>query len=266
MGSASSKWLAQLDLSQPVDAATTERIFNEYDKDRNGFLDGSEAKLFVEEWCKHYGVKDPCHVVKCFFDTFDADGDGKITKAELIGPMGPPRTTRERSRPVMGQAPMVQTPGAAPVMPQAPGTPRHGRMPSTPLITPFVVPPRESLDLRDLEAKFRRCAITKDRHFHLKKYPDCFAGNETVELLVTQGYAKTRTEAVFYGNFLMENGLFVNVSREQPFKDEGLFYQFANRQTTTQGPTMAEVRAIEALHERYLANKDDDDDVIIVEL
>jgi hypothetical protein len=253
MGTASTKWLAQLDLSQPVDAATTELIFNEYDKDHNGYLDGWEAKQFVEEWCKHYGVKDPSNAIQCFFDTFDADKDGKITKAELIGPQQPPQTTRERSRPVTGQA--------VPGPPTPTATRGHVRVPSS----PFVAPARDTLDLRDLETKFRRCAVTKDRHFHLKKYQDCFMGNETVDLLLAHGFAKTRGEAVYCGNLLMENGLFLNVSRDHLFKDEGLLYQFAGRQSAP-APTMAEVRAAEAMHQRYLANKDDDDDVVIVEL
>jgi len=249
MGTASSQWLAQLDLSKPVDAATTELIFNEYDKDHNGYLDGWEAKQFVEEWCKHYGVKDPCQAIQSFFDTFDADKDGKITKAELIG--APPTTTRERSKPVTGQAPATPTAAAR----------GHARVPSS----PFVVPPKDTIDIRELETKFRRCAVTKDRHFHLKKYPDCFVGSETVELLLAHGFSKTRSEALYYGNLLMDNGVFLHVTRDHLFKDEALFYQFTNRQAAP-GPTMAEVRAAEAVHQRYLANKDDDDDVIIVEL
>lgn len=79
-----------------------------------------------------------------------------------------------------------------------------------------------------LEQQFRVCSEVKDRTYLLKKYRSCFVGKATVDALVSQGFANTRAEAVEKGNRLLEAGLFFHVTKSHKFKDDALFYRFAD--------------------------------------
>lgn len=78
------------------------------------------------------------------------------------------------------------------------------------------------------EAKFRLCAQVEDRRYHFRLYRHCFVGKDTVTALVSAGICKTRSDAVAFGNKVMECGVFFHVTKEHVFKDEKLFYRFAN--------------------------------------
>lgn len=85
MGSNASVFLKDLDVSKPIDMATTEKIWAMYDKDNNGVLDRSEAMQFINDWCQAHGVQDVPAVTRIFFSTFDSNSDGTISKQELMG-------------------------------------------------------------------------------------------------------------------------------------------------------------------------------------
>jgi len=59
-----------------------------------------------------------------------------------------------------------------------------------------------------------------------KDYPKCFVGSEAVDVLIAQGAAANRTDAVELGNALLNSGVFHHVLKEHSFKDEPLFYRF----------------------------------------
>lgn len=79
-----------------------------------------------------------------------------------------------------------------------------------------------------LEKQFRVCADVKDRTYMLRKYRSCFVGRATVDALVSQGFAFTRSEAVDMGNRLLHAGVFFHVVKQHAFKDDTLFYRFAD--------------------------------------
>jgi len=78
-------FLKDIDMSKPIDVATTEKIWAAYDRDNNGVLDRSEAMQFINDWCQAHGVQDVSAVTRNFFATFDSNNDGTISKQELMG-------------------------------------------------------------------------------------------------------------------------------------------------------------------------------------
>ena len=85
MGQGSSL-LRQLDLNVPMDIETTERIFARYDRDSNGRLTGPEIALFVSDWCRAHQIlpSKEMEIKDLVMKNFDADGDGVLTKSELM--------------------------------------------------------------------------------------------------------------------------------------------------------------------------------------
>ena len=49
--------------------------------------------------------------------------------------------------------------------------------------------------------------IIKDRRYHLKVYPDCFAGHDMVDWLLKKGEVESRREAVAMMQKLLDNGV-----------------------------------------------------------
>jgi len=69
--------------------------------------------------------------------------------------------------------------------------------------------------------------LVKDRKYHLKNYPNVIVGNELVEWLIKNGEAGTLEKAVALGQSLMDNEDLHHVTNDHPFKNEQLFYRFA---------------------------------------
>ena len=69
----------------------------------------------------------------------------------------------------------------------------------------------------------------KTRRHKIKLYQRCFVGSEAVDWLVNRTKF-SREDAVKIGQKMIEKGLFAHVSDEHPFKDENLFYRFADDQ------------------------------------
>lgn len=93
-------------------------------------------------------------------------------------------------------------------------------------------PPNPPLDCQCFndvaEVQFRQCSKVKDRTYHLKSYPRCFVGRQTVDTLVATGVCPSRAAAVELGKSLMLAGVFFHVTQEHHFKDEDLFYRFTS--------------------------------------
>ena len=88
-------------------------------------------------------------------------------------------------------------------------------------------------ELEELTVRLRSLFDIKDRDFgFLKKttYPKCFVGEEAVSVLVSEGIAADREDAVQFGNMLLNAGVFHHVLKEHGFKDEKLFYRFKEDQ------------------------------------
>ncbi|KNC46778.1 pyridine nucleotide-disulfide oxidoreductase dimerization region [Thecamonas trahens ATCC 50062] len=79
-----------------------------------------------------------------------------------------------------------------------------------------------------LVADFHAGVDVRDRKYHLRTYPNVFVGSEAVSWLVESSIAAERTEAVHIGQILLEAGIFGHVKSKHGFKDEHLFYRFAD--------------------------------------
>jgi len=67
-----------------------------------------------------------------------------------------------------------------------------------------------------------------DRRYHLKKYPECMVGNDTVGWL-SKRYGVSREDAVLLGGALVRTGHLHHVVKEQPFADAEFFYRIATQ-------------------------------------
>ena len=65
-----------------------------------------------------------------------------------------------------------------------------------------------------LAERMERGVEVRDRHWHLKRYTECFVGREAVTWLVhTAGVVATEEAAVALGNAMMQLGLLAHVVR-----------------------------------------------------
>eukprot|EP00043_Microstomoeca_roanoka_P013946 m.137245 g.137245 ORF g.137245 m.137245 type:complete len:448 (-) comp15889_c2_seq3:270-1613(-) len=77
-----------------------------------------------------------------------------------------------------------------------------------------------------LRATLLTDGIIKDRTYHLKKYKQCFKGDDLVSYLVDTGECKTRSEAIMVGCSLLMFGMIHHVVDDHLFADKPLFYRF----------------------------------------
>jgi len=83
-------------------------------------------------------------------------------------------------------------------------------------------------ELEELTTRLRNLFEVRDREhgFPKKTYPKCFVGKQAVSVLVSEGIAADREDAIQFGNLLLNAGVFHHVLKEHGFKDEKLFYRF----------------------------------------
>lgn len=81
--------------------------------------------------------------------------------------------------------------------------------------------------LLDVAKIFRQGVTVATHTYRFKKYPDTFIGKEAVDRMLELQLAKSRPEAVFLGERLLEDlNLFHHVKFKHAFKDEHLFYRY----------------------------------------
>ena len=69
---------------------------------------------------------------------------------------------------------------------------------------------------------------TKDRRYRLVLYKNCFIASQAVDVLVDEGLADSREEAVRLGRLLNSKyNLFEHVTRDHSFMDDYLFFRFS---------------------------------------
>lgn len=87
---------------------------------------------------------------------------------------------------------------------------------------------RSDISIDEVASKLVRGINVKDRTFKLKKYRNCFLGNEAVDFMVQAKLASSRADAVALGRELLQkHELFYHVTRSRSFEDEYYFYRFS---------------------------------------
>lgn len=86
-----------------------------------------------------------------------------------------------------------------------------------------------SSDLEDIKNNMRDIVDIQDRKygFPSKLYKKCFVGSEAVVRLIDSNMATDIDDALLIGNMLLKEGIIHHVHRDHDFKDEYLFYRFA---------------------------------------
>lgn len=84
-------------------------------------------------------------------------------------------------------------------------------------------------ELAELAAQVRAVVDIRDRShgFPARTYERCFVGGEAVAAMVARGLATDADDAVRIGNVLLGAGVFSHVLGEHPFRNQALFYRFA---------------------------------------
>ena len=77
-------------------------------------------------------------------------------------------------------------------------------------------------------ARWRGACDVADRRYLLTVYPRCVVGRDAVTAAVDRGLAASRAEAVARGRACLALELLAHVTRDHGFKDEGLYYRFAD--------------------------------------
>lgn len=94
-----------------------------------------------------------------------------------------------------------------------------------------------------LGALMKRELDIKDRSYHLKKYPECFLGNQAVAWLAER-FSISSAEALSAGNALMQLGLIYHAAHEKDFADEAFFYRLAVSEAADKLPLQDVIQSI----------------------
>ena len=81
--------------------------------------------------------------------------------------------------------------------------------------------------LRFIAEDLRNNVEVKDRTYHLRTYPQCFVGADAVKHFLEKSHAETVADAVALGEGLLQLGVFHHVTKDHAFKNEELYYRFA---------------------------------------
>ncbi len=84
------------------------------------------------------------------------------------------------------------------------------------------------LELDELSRMMREGLDIRDRKYRFRTYRKCFVGTEACQWLVAAEIASDYEQAVLIGNMLLRRGVFHHVVKEHDFKNEYLFYRFAD--------------------------------------
>ncbi len=79
----------------------------------------------------------------------------------------------------------------------------------------------------DIAARLRQAdgVESKDRFYHLRRYPDCFLGDQACAWIADRvGVGNAQAEDI--GNLILKLNLFYHVAKQQPFRDGHFFYRF----------------------------------------
>jgi pyruvate/2-oxoglutarate dehydrogenase complex dihydrolipoamide dehydrogenase (E3) component len=84
-------------------------------------------------------------------------------------------------------------------------------------------------DLNEFASQIKELLEIKDREygFPSKKYKKCFIGSDAVKKIIEKGIASDEDDALSLGNILLNSGFFHHVLKEHEFKNDFLFYRFA---------------------------------------
>lgn len=83
------------------------------------------------------------------------------------------------------------------------------------------------LETEEIVRALRENVEIKDRRYRLHTYEKCFLGSEACTWMVESGMAGDYGQAVLIGTMLQGEGVFHHVLKEHDFKNEALFYRFA---------------------------------------
>lgn len=81
--------------------------------------------------------------------------------------------------------------------------------------------------LQSIAEDLRKNIEVKDRTYRFKTYSQCFVGSDAVQYLLSKNYAENVDDAISVGEGLLQLGIFHHVTKDHGFKNEELFYRFA---------------------------------------
>lgn len=113
------------------------------------------------------------------------------------------------------------------------------------------------VELEEITVKLRNLGsgiVIKDRRYRLKLYPKCFIGSEAVKWMITTGYAPNDKAAIKLGQKLLDFGIIHHVKNEHNFKNDYLFYRFAEDEVA-KGPSATEVSSTCGAYKGWLMKK-----------
>ena len=102
-----------------------------------------------------------------------------------------------------------------------------------------------SMDLKKIADLFQRSIIASTNYYHLRKYKKTFVGSEAVDYMVNSNIAKSRKDAVFLGQRLLDElNLFHHCCNDHQFKDAYLFYRYTEATSVSPGNADASLSSI----------------------
>lgn len=114
----------------------------------------------------------------------------------------------------------------------------------------------KGLSTSELFLQFKERVIVKDRTYRFKIYPDCFIGSEAVSVMMSLWDLENRSKAVEIGKGFLAQGFFHHVNFDHNFKDENLFYRFAQNLQDVDGQNIFQIESTDSPITKTLKKKD----------